>query len=469
MKRAVRRFAAAAVSFVAAATLFIVPTAALANGRYPAASQIVVDPNDPKHLVVAATFGFLESRDEGSRFNWLCEAAIGPAGTEGFDISVAVTGNGNTVLGLLTGMATTSDGCTFQLAPELSGQIIGDLTWSRSSPHQVVGYTLARISGGYATHVVRSTDDGVSWTQVGSPLPPTLTPLTIDVAPSDTKRLYFSGMADRSKNFASVLMRSDDGGATFESIDIPGTEQQRMAFIAAVHPTQPDRVYLRVFDDREGILFTTIYMTADGGRTFEKIFTGTEQLFGFAISPDGTEMAFGGPADGLYVGAADGSNLARRSDIQPTALTWTPHGLYATTDSKLAGFSIGRSTDSGATFQGIFKYQSICGQTVCGSRATAVCRMQWDLVAPQLGVTCSAPDGGETDAAADARPGADASGGAAGSGAAGGAGGSSPPPEESGGCAVSRGPSAANGWTWLAGVSVALRFRRRRDRGSSIH
>jgi hypothetical protein len=442
---------------VAAATVFSLSVTALANGRYPAASQIVVDPNDPKHLVVSATFGFLDSRDEGKNFNWLCEAAIGPAGEEGFNIVVAVTGNGNTVLGVFNGMATTRDGCMFHLAPELTGHTIGDLSWSRSTPHQVVGYTIANMAGGFATQIVKSSDDGVSWSLVGPPLPPSLLPLTIDVAPSDANRVYVSVLADKTKNFTSVLMRSDDGGATFQSFDIAGTEQQRLAYIAAVHPTQPDRVYLRTLDDHDGVPITVIYMTADGGRTFQKIFTGTEQLFGFAISPDGTEMAFGGPGDGLHVGGADGSNLARRSDIQPTALAWTPQGLYATADSKLAGFSLGRSLDSGATFEGVFKYHSICGQTACGSRATSVCAAQWEMVAPQLGVTCTAPDGGAADAASDVRPGgsvADVP--------------SDPGPsvgESSGGCAVSQASHAIRAWPWLAGVGIALRCRRsRRDR-----
>jgi hypothetical protein len=442
------------ISLLSITTVLGVSTTALANGRYPAASQIVVDPNDPNHLVVAATFGFLDSRDGGKSFNWLCESAVGVAGEEGFDIVVAVTGNGNTVLGLFNGIATTRDACTFQMAPELVTQVIGDITWRRSTPHQVVGFTLAGIVGGFTSQIVRSDDDGITWNPVGPQLPTSYLPLTIDLAPSEANRMYLSARSDRTKNFISLLMRSDDGGATFQTFDIPGTEQQRLAYIAAVHPTQPDRVYLRVLDDKEGLPITVIYTTADGGRTFQKIFTGADQLFGFALSPDGTEIAFGGPGDGLYVGAADGSNLARRSDIQPTSLTWTPHGLYAAADSKLAGFSIGRSLDSGATFEGLFKYQSICGQTACSSKATSACREQWDMIAPQLGVTCTAPDAGATDAAAaDARPGGgvtDVSGGAGGTSTGG----------SSDGCAVSHTRDSTNVWPWLAGLVGLVRWRR---------
>jgi photosystem II stability/assembly factor-like uncharacterized protein len=452
------------IALLAAAAAWSVSAAAIANGRYPTASQIIVDPNDPKHLVVSATFGFLDSRDEGRTFNWLCEAAVGPAAENGFDIVLAVSGNGNTVLGLFDGMAATRDGCTFQIAPELKKKTIGDLSWRSSMPHRVIGYTIGLVPGGYASQIVQSNDDGVTWSDVGAPLPTSMMPLTIDLAESDTKRVYVSALADKTKDFASVLLRSDDGGATFETLDVPGTELHRQAYIAAVHPSDANRLYLRVLDDRAGVVFTSIFMTADGGRSFRKIFDGTLELFGFAISPDGNEIAFGGPGDGLYVGASDGSNLARRSDVQPTALTWTPKGLYATADSKLAGFSVGRSVDGGSTFEGLFKYQSLCGTTACGARETAICAAQWDLVAPQLGVTCIAPpDAGRGDAAADAN-----------------AGGGHPdaPPDrgvgpsagESSGCAISRVRAAKERWLWSLLLATALVGRRRvrRRRAASI-
>jgi hypothetical protein len=280
-------------------------------------------------------------------------------------------------------------------------------------------------------------------------------PLTIDLAPSAPRRLYLSVLADKTKNFTSVLMTSDDGGATFQSFDIAGTELQRLAYIAAVHPTEPDRVYLRVLDDSDGVPITVIYMTADGGKTFQKIFAGTGELFGFALSPDGTQMAFGGPSDGLYVGASDGSNLARRSDVQPTSLTWTPQALYAAADAKLSGFSIGRSIDSGASFEPLFKYRSICGQTACSSKATAACAAQWEMVAVQLGATCGAGNAGRDDAAVvDAPPGSGVADVTTNPGG-------QPTGESSGGCAVSRARVERNVWPWWAGLVFALGCRRR--------
>ena len=104
----------------------------------------------------------------------------------------------------------------------------------------------------------------------------------------------------------SVLLRSSDGGLTLTSSAIPDTTGSRYAFIAAVHPLDPDTVYLRVADP-DG---TVLWASNDAGVTFRKLFTGKGALLGFAISPDGNVMAFGGPNDGLWVGRGDGTDSA---------------------------------------------------------------------------------------------------------------------------------------------------------------
>lgn len=428
------------IALLSALALLLAPSVALANGRYPAASQLLVDPTDGEHIVVSATFGLLESRDGGRSFGWLCEAAIGTSGQQ--DLMLAIAGNGATVVAMFNGMATTTDGCAFRAAPELADKTMGDLTMSRSSPHQLAAFWLEFKPGGtFASQLVHSDDDGRSWAPRGDPFSPDLYPLTIDIAPSLSSRVYMSARGDKSKNFGSMLMRSDDGGATFTSADVPDTEQHRLTYIAAVHPGDADRLYLRV-DDADG---TVIQTSNDGGLSFQKIFMGTGQLLGFAISPDGTQIAVGGPEDGIWVGASDGTNLARRSDVGATCLTWTEDALYACADYLKAGFSVGRSTDSGATFEGLFRYSALCGRASCGSTNSSRCVAEWDLVAPTLGAICRLDAGAEDASAPDGADSSHREGGTA-----------PPVSGDSSGCAIARGKCAAAPWSWSFALLAAL-------------
>jgi hypothetical protein len=440
---------------LSAAAVIAAPAIALGNGRYPAGSQLVVDPTNPDHIVVSATFGVLQSRDGGKTFGWMCEKAIGTSGQQ--DLMLAIPSSGDTVVAMFNGITMSADGCTWSSAPELADKTMGDLAWSRSTPSQLLAFWL-QFKGGsnYDSQIVQSNDNGQSWSPVGGLFPADLYPLTIDVAPSNPSRVYLSARGGATKNFESVLMRSDDGGATFTSADVPQTEEHRLAFIAAVHPIDADRVYLRIFD----MPSTVIQMSRDGGRTFQKIMTGTEQLLGFAISPDGTQMAVGGPNDGLYIGSADGTNLARRSDVGATCLTWTKDALYACADYKAAGFSIGRSIDSGATFEGLFRYDTLCGRAGCGGNTTARCAEEWELIAPAVGATCGADAGADVSTGGTSRD--------AGSAVEGGnpTTGGSPPPvdDDAGGCAIAgsrRVGSPCWSWAWLVGVALPLRRRMR--------
>jgi photosystem II stability/assembly factor-like uncharacterized protein len=431
----------------ASACVLALAAPARANGRYPAASQIAFDPGDPKHFVVSATFGLLESRDGGKTFAWMCEAGIGTSGQQ--DLMLAITASGATAIAMYNGIATTRDGCAFRSAPELAGKVMGDLALRKSAPHELVSFSVdLALDGGFDSQLVRSDDDGQTWAPLGSPLPADLYPLTVDVAPSKADRLFVSARTDKTKNFASVLLRSE-GGAPFESITIPGTEQQRLAFIAAVHPLDPDRLYLRVLDPPA----TSILTSPDGGQTYTTLFTGTDQLLGFAVSPDGTQIAFGGPGDGLWVASADGSNLTRRSDLVPTCLAWSADGLYACADVKVSGFSVGRSTDAGATFAALLRFETLCGRTACGSASTATCSMEWDMVAPALASSCDAGTG-SADASA---PEPDAS-------EAGPVAPRAPEPNASSGCACTGRPAVTQDRTllllWLFGLVISQRIRR---------
>jgi photosystem II stability/assembly factor-like uncharacterized protein len=350
------------------------------------------DPVDPNHLVVSATIGLLESHDLGKSFGWRCEPILGSPGNE--DVLIAVTASGATVAATPTGILRTTDGCSFDRAPEVTGTIARDVSSSRSAPHSVFTVKLrSEDAGMFQSQLLRSDDDGASWSPVGGPLRSDLLPLTIDAAPSDAARVYLSARLGAANDFASVLLRSSDGGQTFDSADIPETSSSRHAFIAAVHPSDPDRVYIRVYDTAG----TRIWATTDGGKTFSRLYAASDQLYGFAISPDGNQIAFGGPGDGIWVGAADGSGLARRSDVVPTCLGWSADGLYACADPKTVGFLVGRSRDTAASFETLVTFDSLCGHTGCAAdtQSGKACPSDWERVAPVVGTTCGTDAGAE--------------------------------------------------------------------------
>jgi hypothetical protein len=266
--------------------------------------------------------------------------------------------------------------------------------------------------------------------------------------------------------YASALLRSKDGGATFDRLAIPETAQHHLAYIAAVHPFDPDRIYVRVYDP----VGTTIWLSDDAGTTFRKMFTGNDQLYGFALSPDGAEMVLGGPGDGIWIGRADGTNLARRSDILPYCLGWSQDGLYACADQRLAPFSIGRSVDRGATFDTLLRFDALCGYTGCAADTPSgrECPTNWEVVAQSLQTTCGtdAGLGADTGRGADAGLGADTGRGAGppGPGTAGGGCSFAPqkrPHEE---------PIGRHGhlWSFLFLAASGLWIRRRRDQVVTI-
>src|SRR2546428_3919761 len=80
---------------------------ALANGRYPAAGQIIVDPSDPTSIVVRATYGILTTRDGGQRWSWICEASVGYGGSE--DPMMGITKDSSMLARTFEGLSATHD------------------------------------------------------------------------------------------------------------------------------------------------------------------------------------------------------------------------------------------------------------------------------------------------------------------------------------------------------------------------
>ncbi len=390
-------------SFVVPLLLTLAP-AALANGRYPLASQLVARPGDPTHLVARTTFGLLRSDDAGVTWTWVCEDALGMLDVAE-DPSLALTGDGTTIVAYSQGINVSHDGCTWTPAIGIpGGRFAVDVTVSPARPHDVLAIELSidngsdASSGGYTLHLVASTDDGATWTDVGDPLPGFLG-ATVEVATATPDRIYISGKVLATNQ--PTLARSDDGGRTFALGVIAGVASDAGVFIGGVDPVDPDVVYLRISPTATAP--GRVIVTRDGGATFADLVTIPGDVSGFALSPDGATLAVGGVDNGLYVGstgAGDGSPAASfpmTGTVKPSCLTWVGARLYACAKEAVDMFSIAASDDGGAHFTPLLHLADVTPADCPATSSAGICSSKWPPIAATIGADAGAPpapDGG---------------------------------------------------------------------------
>jgi len=388
---------------------------AKANGRFPTANQLVVDPANPSRIVVRATIGVLISTDAGKTWRWICESAYSSKVLLD-DPAIGVTADGSILVGGTNGMSRgEASGCSFA---EPKGALVGkrviDLaveSTNRARAYAIYGVLADSgtvndppIAGG----VARTVDNGATWVDVGSIIDD-FTPFTIDVAPSNPDVLYASGLDAVAVH--QLLFRSDDAGEHWKRIVIPGSGN---VFIAAVDPLSPDTVYVRTDADMSRLL--VLEVGADGGVTSQELLTANDLLVGFALSPDGKRIAAGSSAAGVFLltrSDADAglwtSEPIRKFNV--SCLTWAAAGVYGCSNEQRDGFAIGLSADARQEFSPLLLMPDLVPLECAGKPDR--CAADWCNVAPTIGIDagCAPQPGGEADAGAPSDASLDSSGG----------------------------------------------------------
>jgi hypothetical protein len=379
-----------------------------ANGRLPAAHQLIASPGDPSFLAMEATFGVLVSHDSGASWSWICEHAVGYGGEAGVpneDPAIAMT-QGALLAATAEGLArSTTQGCSFDFA--LAEPTV-DVAVRRDDPRSAVALTRRFRAVGdagentYVTQVLSSSDDGAHWTAQGEPLDPEIQAETIEVAPSDPGRIYVSGVrrqgagdagGDAGSAPVGVVLVSRDMGVTYRETVLPLDPQREAGgapYVAGVDPTNADRVYVRV----TGVASGRLLASDDGGATFRTVYQGKNALLGFALSADGEKIYVGGPADGVLVAPRASLLFAQRSTAQVECLSVVGGTLFACMSDPNAYFVqlLGASTDDGATFASKFYFACLRGPLACPTCAVAAqCNSELAALQSNLGDTC---DGG---------------------------------------------------------------------------
>lgn len=359
-----RRTAFSSAAFIGVAALLMLTTSvASANGRFPKAQVVATVPGSSGDtLFVRTTFGILVSRDRGVTFRWICERALGYEGQ--WDPPIAVTRDGRLWVGLEAGLVSTPDGCAVDVASELAGETVRDLTTDDR------GETLWAVTGapGKPTHVFRR--KGSRWERLAAVGLDDVNPMTIEVAPSDPSRLYVSGQP--YDTIRGRLYRSDDGGKTFT-----GRANDRKAegpfFIAAVDPASPSRVVLRH-------LHTTgsdVLVTTDGGATFRATLSMASAMFGFTHSADGKTLWAGSglPDHGVLRSTDRGETwqkVANRGVLCLHAPPAPKDALYACENVLALGASAAAvSSDRGVTWSSLGTFADVRGPVACAADAGA--------------------------------------------------------------------------------------------------
>ncbi|MEZ4409745.1 MAG: hypothetical protein R3A52_25220 [Polyangiales bacterium] len=199
----------AALALTLAAT-FASTRDARGNGRFPTAQMVQVGPGpDASTVVVRTTFGLLRSDDDGAHWAWLCEDLFGYGAQANWDPPFAITrGDDGAALmvGLPAGLARSLDHCTTTRNADVGMTFTADVTSTAD------GRSLYWVgaNGVDANRVFFSSDGGRTFSPRGT-APEGMLILTVEAAPTDPDRVYFTGITTASTQ-VDYFFRSDDGG-----------------------------------------------------------------------------------------------------------------------------------------------------------------------------------------------------------------------------------------------------------------
>lgn len=367
-----------------------------ANGRVPGATGLAIHPDDPKQLLLGLTYGLATTRDGGSSWSWLCEQQIEGNGSN-VDPAIVVTSDGSLVVLSLTNggvLVSRDDGCTFTRAlGPLQGQRGVDLELDLHQPGRVLALlsTIVEVQeSGYPRFhnlLAHSLDHGASW-QVLTELPDDMTAETVELAPSDPGRIYVSGTLSADP-LQGLVERSDDGGRSWTRTLVRLPQGSGSLFVSGIHPTDPERVWFRVpgRGDIYGVLPARLWLSTDGAKSFQPVADTQAGMLGFAVSPDGERIAFGGPTDGLFVAPADASAPAVKvADLHVSCLRWRANGLYACAIEPLDPYTLGLAAEPTQGFTPVWHRSDTCREA-CAAPSTLElkCQQPWEMIAPLVG------------------------------------------------------------------------------------
>jgi hypothetical protein len=397
---------------------------------------LLVDNGDPEKLVLAATYGLLVTRNRGAEWRHVCELGYAFS-IDDKDPLVEIPPDGSLLVTSAHALnRSAAPFCSYQSVLGGPGtETVVDYALDPADRSRVVALFMRNADGGTSNELFESLDAGRTFSRLGVALSQVdiAFSVTVDVAPADSNRIYVSALG---RSGSEVIVRSDDGGASWTTQALELAPGER-AYIAAVHPTNPDVLYVRTdlwALDAENVLSANdgLHFSEDGGGSFREVHRAPGKLFGFALSPDASEIVigYGDPVDstrsvdpsalGIYHARTSNHVFTKIFDGSVSCLTWTPSALYACTSQAERGFALGVADTADfdlATanpFTPLLDLKSVRAPLECpdGSSA-AVCVESWPTTCAMF-ESCDAGTAGAAGAAGGSDTAGDGGAGAAG-------------------------------------------------------
>jgi uncharacterized protein (TIGR03382 family) len=426
---------------LAGACVLALTSQVLANGRPPQTSSITFRPGMEQEITVGTSFGLLVSKDSGATWRWMCEDALPYGGM--YDPDYEVMSSGAFFATTFDGLKVNRDGCTFDLTP---------LAPPPKDPPEIKFFSVtARANDNtyYAAAadpldgtIYKSTNEGQTFTPLGTPGELGDWWQSLEAAPSDPQRLYLTGfrfvtVPDAGTTKELLFFTSANGGTTWTPVALTGFQTMKNSTleIAGIHPTEPLHVFARVVLEDNAIA-DGIYESTNGGGAWTKILSKPSSI-AFVVRRNG-DLVAGTKMNGTF----------RRPNGQTTwtELTGAPHPnclvensageVWACTQNyggpgiPMDGHGIMKSSDL-VTWTPVLKYQDIMEPVTCGSDTLQYNKCDrpplmggpagWCGLCEQLGCDPKRACAAETDGAPAEKKGCcDSSGGGAGALAIGG-------------------------------------------------
>jgi hypothetical protein len=280
--RAAEARASIALLGAAAMVLVAAPPLARADGAFPDSQIILTPAARPREIILVTNFGLIQSEDGGATWLWSCEQMANLYGAY-YQLGLPPRDRLYTLAG---SQVTFSDdrGCVWDVArglPPSAGGGVTDFWVDRTVTDRILAVETACCPGEQLAHALFESTDG-GGTFPTTPLyraAPGAMITGVESARSDPRTIYLTllGAPMDGGSPPPMLVRTSDGGLTWQVADLSARLGPGMVRLVAVDPTDAGKVFLLW----SGVDGQALAVTGDGGADARKILVPTGVLKAF--------------------------------------------------------------------------------------------------------------------------------------------------------------------------------------------